>query len=167
MEIVPIIYTVLIIVIVLTIFTLIFSFYSLRKKQGGVDEILPKKPMTSLNNSYLNKSENLKPVSILSPKNTTQIKEERKIKSISKKEPEIKQTKNDKIRKDNKKRLIRNSRIEVLNAIQNKKTTNDKIELNQKLKSLGSNLLENYSDEEKNDMFTLKVKNQKDKPKSS
>ncbi len=167
MEIVPIIYTVLIVVVVLTILTLIFSFYSLRKKQGRVDEILPKKSVPSQNNSYLNKNESLKPISILSTKMAIQIKERKKIKSSSKIESEIKKTKNDKLSKDNKKKLIHNSRIEVLNTIQNKKTTNDKTEQRQNLTSLGSNLLENYSDEEKNDMFTLKVKNQKDKPKNS
>ena len=39
-------------------------------------------------------------------------------------------------------------------------------EENSNLKSLGSNILDNYSDEEKNDMFTLKVKDQNDKLKN-
>jgi len=180
MDIIPIIYTVLIIVVVLTIFTLTFSFYSERKKQRGVDEnpksvpvneITPPKSIPKQNNSFLNKSENLKPISILSPQKTINVKGEKKIKSSSEIEPELKKTKTDKILKDNKKKLIRNSRLEVLNSIQSKdENKNTKSEMsgeqNSNLKSLGNNILNNYSDEEKNDMFTLKVKDQKDKSKN-
>ncbi|MCX6174020.1 MAG: hypothetical protein NTZ27_04605 [Ignavibacteriales bacterium] len=180
MEIIPIIYTVLIIVVALTIFTLTFSFYSERKKQKGADEnpksvpvheIPPPKSVPEQNNSFLNKSENLKPISILSPQKTINVKGEKKIKPSSKIGPELKKTKNDKIHKDNKKKLIRNSRLEVLNSTQNKDENNNiqyeiSNEQNSNLKSLGSNILDNYSDEEENDMFTLKVKDQK-KPKKS
>lgn len=171
MEIIPIIYTILIIIVVLTIFTLSFSYSSLRKKPRGVDEIPPKKSVPLQNNSFLNKNENLQPISILSPQKAIHIKEEKKIKSSSKIGPELKKIKNDKIHKDNKKKLTRNSRLEVLNSIQSKdENINIKSEMsneqNSNLKSLGSNILDNYSDEEKNDMFTLKVKDQNDKPKN-
>ncbi|TSA27653.1 MAG: hypothetical protein D4R68_05205 [Ignavibacteriales bacterium] len=180
MDIIPIIYTVLIIVVVLTIFTLTFSFYSERKKQRGADEnpksvpvheIPPPKSVLERNNSFLNKSENLQPISILSPQKTIQVKGGKKVNPSDKIGLELKKTKNDKILKDNKKKLIRNGRLEVLNSISgNDVNKNVKSEMsgeqNPNLKSLGSNILDNYSDEEKNDMFTLKVKDQKDKPKN-
>lgn len=180
MEIIPIIYTVLILAVALTIFTLTFSFYSERKKQRRADEnpksvpvkeIFPPKFIPKQNNSFLNKRENLKPISILSSRKTIHVKGEKKIKPSDKIGNELKKTKNDKHHRDNKKKLIRNSRLEVLNSLQSK-DDNHKIksemsnEQNSNLKSLGSNILDNYSDEEKNDMFTLKVKDQKDKSKN-
>lgn len=176
MEIIPIIYIVLILAVALTIFTLTFSFYSERKKQRRADEnpksvpvkeIFPPKSIPKENNSFLNKRENLKPISILSSRKTIQVKGEKKIKPSNKIGIELKKTKNDKHHKDNKKKLISNSRLEILNSIQSKdENKNTKFEKgdeqNSNLKSLGSNILDNYSDEEKNDMFTLKVKNQKD-----
>jgi len=171
MEIIPIIYTVLIIVVVLTIFTLSFSFYSLRKKQKRVIEIPPPKPIPLQINSFLNKSESLKPISILAPQKTIQVKAEKKIKFSNKIGPELKKIRSDNIRKEDKKKLFHNSRLEVLNSTQSNDGSNNirpeiSNEENSNLKSLGSNILDNYSDEEKNDMFTLKVKDQNDKLKN-
>ena len=171
MEIIPIIYTVLIIVVVLTIFTLSFSYFSLRKKQRGVDEIPQSNSVQLKNNLFPDKKENLPPVSILPSQKPMHIKKEKKNEPSNKIETDVKKIKNDKISKDNKKKLIRNSRLEILNSIQSKdENKNIRSEMNNEqnsnLKSLGSNILDNYSDEEKNDMFTLKVKDQNDKPKN-
>ena len=174
MEIIPIIYTVLVIVLVLTIFTLLLSYYSSRKEQKKVVKISPPKPVPLQNNSFLNKRENLRPISIIASKKTVtvKVKAEKKIKSSNKIEPELKKIRSDNISKENKKKLIRNSRLEVLNSTQrNDENNNISPEISNKdnsnLKSLGcNNILNNNSDEEKNDMFTLKVKDQKDKPKN-
>lgn len=171
MEIIPIIYTVLIIVFVITIFTIIFSSYSSRKKQKNIIEIPTSNSVQQKNYPIPNVHKNLKPISIQKPQKPVLSKKEKNIESTNKIETDIKKIKNDKLNKDNKKKLIRNSRIEVLNTLQSKNSTNNKkeqqIEQGLNLKSLGGNIIENYTDEEKNDMFTLKVKNQKDKPKNS
>lgn len=171
MEIIPIIYTVLIIVFVITIFTIIFSSYSSRKKQKNIIEIPTLNSVQLKNYPINNVQKNLKPISIQKPQKSVLSIKEKNIEPTKKIEIDIKKIKNDKFNKDNKKKLIRNSRIEVLNTLESKKTTSTKreqqIEQNPNLKSLGGNILENYTDEEKNDMFTLKVKNQKDKPKNS
>ena len=172
MEIIPIIYTVLVIVLVLTIFTLLLSYYSSRKEQKKVVKISPPKPVPLQNNSFLNKRENLRPISIIASKKTVQVNAGKKVKSSNKIEPELKKIRGDKILKENKKKLNNNSRLEVLNSTQrNDENNNISPEISNKdnsnLKSLGgNNILNNYSDEEKNDMFTLKVKDQKDKPKN-
>ncbi len=171
MEIIPIIYTVLIIVFVITIFTIIFSSYSSRKKQKNIIEIPTSNSVQQKNYPIPNVQKNLKPISFQKPQRPVLSKKEKNIEPTNKIETDIKKIKNDKLNKDNKKKLIRNSRIEVLNTLESKKTTSTKreqqIEQNLNLKSLGGNIIENYTDEEKNDMFTLKVKNQKDKPKNS
>lgn len=169
MEIIPIIYTVLIIVFVITIFTIIFSSYSSRKKQKNIIEIPTPNSVQPKNDSISNIQYNPKPISNLKPQKPVPSKKEKSIEPSDK--IDIKKIQNDNLSKNNKKKLIRNSRIEVLNTLENKKTTSTKmeqqIEQGPNLKSLGGNILENYTDEEKNDMFTLKVKNQKDKPKNS
>lgn len=171
MEIIPIIYTVLIIFFVITIITIIFSSYSSKKKQKRIVEVPISDSIQPKSYSIHHVQKNLEPISIIEPQKSVLSKKEKRIEPTNKIETDIKKIKNDKFSKDNKKKLIRNSRIEVLNTLQSKKPTNDETEiqneLNQNLKSLGGNILENYSDEEKNDMYTLKVKNQKDKPKSS
>jgi hypothetical protein len=130
-----------------------------------VQEIPTPKSIPVRNNSFLKKSENLKPISILSPKKIIPVKGEKKNKSKSKIGSELKKTRNAKHETDSKKKLIRNSRLEVLNTIFD---NTDKINKDEivNLKSLDNNILDNYTDEEKNDMFTLKVKDQDDKPKN-
>jgi len=170
MEIIPIIYTVLIIVVVLTIITLIISFYSSRKEHKKVVKSPAPKPEPLQHNSFLNKSESLKPISIIAPKKTIQVKTEKKIKPSNKIEPESNKIRSDNIQKENKKKLIRNSRLEILNSTQINNESNIRPNIRNEetsnLKSLGSNILENYSDEEKNDMFTLKVKDENAKLKN-
>ena len=170
MEIIPIIYTALIIVVVLTIFTLSFSYFSLRKKQKRVDDFPLLNSIQPKNKSFPDPKENLPPPSILPSRKPIDIKKEKKIEPINKIETDVKKIKIDKINKDNKKKLIRNSRLEVLKSLSgNNDDSNIKSGIskdeNLNLKSLGGNILDSYSDEEKNDMFTLKVKDQKDKPK--
>jgi len=171
MEIIPIIYTALIIVVVLTIFTLSFSYFSSRKKQKRFDEVSQLNSVQAKNNSFPYRKENLPPLSILPPQKPIHIKKEKKIDPANRIESDVKKVKIDKINKDNKKKLIRNSRLEVLNSLSgNNDDDNIKSGISKdetsNLKSLGGNILENYSDEEKNDMFTLKVKDQKNKPKN-
>jgi hypothetical protein len=170
MDIIPIIYTVLVIVIILTIFTLFLSFYSSRKEHKKAVKIPTSKPKPLQHNSFLNKSENLKPISIITPKKTIQIRTEKNIKSFDIIEPESKKIRSDNIQKENKKKLIRNSRLEILNSTQGNDESNIRPKIRNEetsnLKSLGNNILENYSDEEKNDMFTLKVKDENAKLKN-
>ena len=170
MKIIPINF-VLIIVVVLTIFALSFLYFSLRKKQKRVDEIPQSSHVQVKNNSIPDKKVNLQPVSIPRLQKPIHIKKEKKIEPLNKIESDIKKIKYDKISKDNKKKLIRNSRFEVLNSISgNNDDRNIKAGINKdetsNLKSLGGNILDNYSDEEKNDMFTLKVKDQNNKSKN-
>ncbi|GEM_PF-5191370 len=162
MKIIPI-NLVLIIVVVLTILALSFLYFSLRKKQKKVNEIPQSDTVQLKNKSIPDKKENSQSVSISRLQNSKHIKKEKKNEPLNKIESDIKKIKYDKISKDNEKKLIRNSRFEVLNSISgNNDDSNIKTEINKDetpiLKSLGGNILDNYSDEEKNDMFTLKVK---------
>lgn len=172
MDIVPIIYTVLLILIVVTLFILVYSFISLKQQQ---------KRQTSLaidNDVIINEVETKsviekkiitipsKQKSIIKHKKIDEKIELRKInvpdkeqKSISKKEPPktFKPTKRVKI--------LTPDNMDLSSTTESNIKSKNIKEAEEKVVSLNNEILDKYINENQNDLFKLKVQEPKSKPK--
>lgn len=172
MEIIPTKFTLLFIAAVLAIISFSLIYFRLkRKRQKRENEIPQLNSIEVKTNSNPDKIKYLQRGSILQKLKPINIKKEKIVERSQNIAIGINNNKHRKISKDNKKELTNYSRIEVLNSKhsndENKKIKPEANDDHSNLKSLGRNVFNNYSDEEKNDLFILKVKDPKDKTKNS
>ncbi len=180
MELIPIIYTILKIVVVLTILTLSISYIGFKVKQRKGENIIGK----DKNATFL---EPISKIEIPLPSNPNPIKvyHEAKPKEVEKNRSGS-QKKKDEIRrkpsqKDSPKRKaenkrpeprIQNNRISVLknlSTLNPKENIVDEIKVKtgkEQIQTLGDDVLEKYVEDGDNDMFTLKV-TKKEKPEDN
>lgn len=170
MEIIPIIYTALEIVFVLTLFTLAFSYFNNKVKQRNGETVKPQEN----NSNQLEQEEviedHLKPI----PRPFTDKKKrpvEEKRKDEDQKKPAGKISSQQKARKNTGKPKNRNKRITILKNLASDQKQEIKVhEVKKKIEkeqsnSLGGEILDKYVEEGDRNMYTLSVKVKKEKPK--
>lgn len=178
MELIPIIYTVLEIVVVLTILTLSISSISYRMKQRRSEKVINNNDNSNLLEPSLKVEPPLKLVkktievrSVQKPMEAIKEKSVREKKSYEHREsPLQKSSSKHKTDSNDEKPRIQNGRISVLKNLSSS-PAQDKIPNESKgktdrdqIRTLGEDILDKYAEENDNEMFTLKVQKQKANP---
>ena len=176
MEVIPIIYTVLIIVVLLTIFTLIVSTIGYKMRQRNSENVRNNNGNTNLFEPIVKvvtplksdlKPNEAKPVSRPSEVVPEKSVREKK-KDDSQRRPAHKDPSKHKVEPRTDKPRIQNERISVLKNLSAQRTqevilpkTNTKTTKDQ-TRTLGDDILDKYMEDKDSDMFTLKVKKNKE-----
>lgn len=172
MELVPIVYTALIIVAILAVVTIIISFisYKVRQRYGLVDTPTIAQPAIKVEESVKRVVNRLtKPIEYNIPKEKNVVKREKEPLPVNKSSNvPPKPKKNSKPEKEN------SDRLEVVKNLTPPKVDLPQVEAKKvepapvpkiftkendaKLKTLGDKIIDKYDDENDEDMFTLKIK---------
>ncbi|MFA7229280.1 MAG: hypothetical protein WC061_09615 [Melioribacteraceae bacterium] len=168
MELIPIIYTVLVIVVVLTVITLTFSYISFRVKQKKHDS----ERIAKTESVKFEPVQKIRPVPVHSPHKQTSGKEShtpaKKVKVHEK--PSRKTSSKEKSSSKSKGHVTRSDRISVMKNLSTSATKEEPVKKpyakpdKNNSKSLGDDILDKYVEEEDKNLFTLKVKDKKKKP---